>query len=399
MLSLKETRPVWAEINLDYLAHNIKEIRKIVRKESLVTAVIKADGYGHGAVEIAEILLGNGANRLAVATLSEALELRSVYREVPILILGYTPEYNAEEIIKNKITQTIYSLEQAQKFSEMAQALNQDVTFHIKIDTGMRRIGFQPNEETVKIIKEIYNLSNVKLEGIFTHFAVADEIDKTFTGKQYEKFISVVHMLEEERISIPIKHVSNSAATMDLQEMNLDMVRVGIILYGLYPSDEVKKNTIDLKPVLSLKVKISHVKTLPEGIGISYGLKYTTNKPSKIATIPIGYADGYTRMLSGKAEALVGEEKVAIVGRICMDQCMIDVTNIEDVNVGDEVILIGSDGKNTITVDDVAKKLDTINYEIVCMLGKRIPRVYIQNNKVIKINDNIMKSVNFNRGV
>lgn len=397
MLSLQKTRPVWAEINLDNLAHNMREIRKIVREQSLVTAVIKADGYGHGAVEIAEILLENGADRLAVATLSEALELRSIYKDVPILILGYTPETSAEEVIQNKITQTIYSFEQAQKFSETAQSLDEDVIFHIKIDTGMSRIGFQPNRESVSEIKKIYELPKVKLEGMFTHFAVADEKDKTFTNNQYEKYMQVVEMLEKEGIEIPTKHVSNSAGIMDIKEMNLDMVRAGIILYGLYPSDEVKKDALLLKPVLSLKAKISHVKTLPKGVGVSYGLKHVTNKQSKIATIPIGYADGYTRMLTGKAEALVGGQKVDVVGRICMDQCMLDVTNVEDVNVGDEVILIGSDGKNEISVDDIAEKLNTINYEIVCMVGRRIPRVYTKNGEIIKINDYILKHVNFSR--
>ncbi|QZY55766.1 alanine racemase [Crassaminicella profunda] len=387
MLSLEKTRPVWAEINLDHLAHNMKEIRKVVRKDTLVTAVIKANGYGHGAVEIGETLLQNGADRFAVATLSEALELRRVYKDVPILILGYTPESNAEEIIKNKIIQTIYSLEQAKKFSEKAQELKKEVIFHIKLDTGMSRIGFQPNEGSVSIVKEIANLPNVMLEGMFTHFAVADAVDKTFTYGQYEKFIHFSNRLKTEGINIKVKHVSNSAGIIDLPEMNLDMVRAGVILYGLYPSDEVRKDVIKLKPALALKAKISHVKELDQEIGISYGLKYVTDKKSKIATIPIGYADGFTRMLSGKAEALVAGKKVPVVGRICMDQCMLDVTDVENVQVGDEVILIGTDGNNTILADDIGNLLDTINYEIVCMVGRRIPRVYIKNNEVIKIKD------------
>lgn len=390
MLTLEKTRPVWAEINLDHLAHNIKEIRKIVRPEAMVTAVIKADGYGHGAVEIAQTLLDNGADRLAVATLSEAIVLRNAYPNIPILILGYTPDSCAKEVITNNIIQTIYSLEQAQSFSKKAQALKQTVTIHIKLDTGMSRIGLQPDQHSVHVIKEISKLPNVILEGMFTHFAVADERDKHFTYQQYDKYMNMVHALEEEGVYIPLKHVSNSAATIDLPEMNADMVRAGIILYGLYPSDDVKKERIQLKPVLSLKAKISHVKALKEGIGISYGLKYVTDKKSKIATIPIGYADGFTRMLSGKAEALVKGIRVPIVGRICMDQCMLDVTEIEEVNQGDEVILIGSDGGNTISVDDVARKLNTINYEIVCMIGKRVPRVYTKNNQIIKIRDELL---------
>ncbi|QXM05312.1 alanine racemase [Crassaminicella indica] len=387
MLSLEKTRPVWAEINLDHLAHNMREIRRVVKDDAKVTAVIKANGYGHGAVEIGEILLENGADRFAVATLSEALELRRVYKDVPILILGYTKETNAEEVINNKITQTIYSLEQAKKFSEKAQDLKKDVIFHIKLDTGMSRIGFQTNKDAVLDIKEIFNLPNVVIEGMFTHFAVADASDKAFTYEQYEKFMSFSNMLEKEGINIQIKHVSNSAAIIDLPEMNLDMVRAGVILYGLYPSDEVRKDVLDLKPVMTLKAKVSHVKELPENVGISYGLKYVTNKKSKIATLPIGYADGYTRMLSGKAEVLIGGKKVPVVGRICMDQCMIDVTNVENVKVGDEVVLIGTDGTNTILADDIGNLLDTINYEIVCMVARRVPRVYIRRNEVVKIKD------------
>ncbi|WZL72175.1 alanine racemase [Clostridiaceae bacterium 35-E11] len=389
MLTLEKVRPVWAEINLDHLAHNIKEIKKNVNPGAKLTAVIKADGYGHGAVEIAQTLLDNGADRLAVATLSEAMALRKAYPNIPILILGYTPDSCAEEVITNNITQTLYSLEQAKSFSQKAQALSQKATIHIKLDTGMSRIGFQPDQNAVHVIKEIFKLPNIVVEGMFTHFAVADETDKQFTYHQYDKFMNMVHALEEEGMHIPIKHVSNSAAIIDLSEMNMDMVRAGIILYGLYPSNDVKKNRIQLKPVLSLKARISHVKELSEGIGISYGLKYTTDKKSKIATIPIGYADGFTRMLSGKAEALVKGKRVPVVGRICMDQCMLDVTGIEEIQQGDEVILIGSDGVNTLSVEDVALKLDTINYEIVCMIGKRVPRVYTKNNQVVKIKDEL----------
>ncbi|WP_110942930.1 alanine racemase [Inediibacterium massiliense] len=387
MLSLEKTRPVWAEINLDHLAHNMREIRNLVKKEIKITGVIKADAYGHGALEIGRTLLENGAERFAVATLSEALELRKGYKDTPILILGYTPKECAQEVIENNIIQTIYSLEDAKAYSDVAQKLKKYVIFHIKIDTGMSRIGFLPNKETVEIIKEIIKFPYVKVEGMFTHFAVADAQSKDFTNKQYERFISMDRMLKEENIHIPIRHVGNSATIMDLPDMHLDMVRAGVILYGLYPSEEVKKERLNLKPVLSLKAKISHVKTLDGGVGISYGLKFFTPKKSKIATLPIGYADGFTRMLSGKGEALVKGKKVPVVGRICMDQCMIDVSSIEDIQVGEQVILIGSDGKNTILADDLANQLGTINYEIVCMLGRRIPRVYIKNNEVIKIKD------------
>lgn len=387
MLTKDKTRPVWAEINLDHLAHNIQEVKRSVNKDALVTAVIKADGYGHGAVEIAETLLQNGADRLAVATLSEAIELRRVYKTVPILVLGYTPETSAEEVLLNDIIQTVYSQEQAEVFSKTAVDLDKELKIHIKIDTGMSRLGLQPDIATVEIIKKIAHMPKIILEGIFTHFAVADEVDKNFTYGQYKRFKDLCDSLEEQGISIPIKHVSNSAAIIDLPDMNLDMVRAGIMLYGLYPSDEVNTKEINLKQVMSLKAKISHVKELEAGRGVSYGLKYLTRGKEKIATLPIGYADGYTRMLSGKAEVLLKGHRVPVVGRICMDQCMIDVTWIEDVKRGDEVILFGGEGDNSIAIDEVANKLGTINYEVVCMMGKRIPRVYIKNNEVIKIKD------------
>jgi len=390
MLNLDRTRPVWAEINLDNLIHNIQEVRRVVKDEAKITAVIKADGYGHGALEIAGTLLENGADRLAVATLSEAVQLRRVFQKVPILVLGYTPESCAEDVITNKIVQTIYSLEQARHYSNKAQELAMETAFHIKLDTGMSRLGLQPVSETIIEIKEISQLPNVTIEGIFTHFAVADEIDKTFTKKQYEKFMHFCEKLEKEGVDIPIKHVSNSAGIIDLPDMNLDMVRAGIMLYGLYPSDEVNKECVDLKQVMSLKVRISHVKELSEGIGVSYGLKFVTDKSSKIATLPIGYADGFTRMLTGKAEILVKGTKVPLVGRICMDQCMIDVTGVDGVSRGDEVVLMGTDGIQTISIDEVAQKLGTINYEIVCMIGKRVPRVYIKNNEIVKIKDYLL---------
>ena len=390
MLNLDRFRPVWAEINLDHLIHNIKEVRRIVRPETKICVVIKADAYGHGAREIAEVLLDHGADRLAVATLSEAIQLRRVYPDVQIMVLGYTTESCAEDVIIHNIIQTVYSLEQAKQFSKIAQELNNHVVFHIKIDTGMSRLGFQATDETIMKIVEISKLPNTTIEGIFTHFAVADELDKNFTKKQYEKFINLCNKLEDQNIKIPIKHVSNSAAIIDLPEMNLDMVRAGIMLYGLYPSHEVHKSAVNLKQVLSLKAKISHVKDVSEKIGVSYGLKFVTEKPSQLATLPLGYADGFTRMLTGKAEVLVKGSKVPVVGRICMDQCMIDTSGL-NVRRGDEVILLGTDGYNSISIDDVAQKLETINYEIICMIGKRVPRVYIKDNEILRIKDHLLE--------
>lgn len=385
----KSLRPVWAEINLDNLKHNIREIKNIVKKDTLVCAVIKADGYGHGAVDIAKVLLENGADRLAVATLGEAVQLRNAGYTVPVMVLGYTPEDQAQVVIDNNITQTIYTFEQALAYSKVAEKSNKIAALHLKVDTGMARLGFQPNDESISIIKEVFKLPNLVVEGIFTHFATADDKNKEYTYKQFNLFINFVKRLEKEGYIIPIKHVSNSAAIIDLPEMNLDMVRPGIILYGLYPSEDVDKGKINLKQVMGLKAKVSHVKTLSKDQGVSYGLKYTTTGEEKIITIPIGYADGYTRMMSGKAELIVKNTKIPLVGRICMDQCMANATGL-DVKPGDEVTLYSDDRESGICIDDIANKLGTINYEIVCMLGKRVPRMYMENNSLLHIRDSLL---------
>ena len=382
----KRARPAWSEINLDAFVENFKKIKAMVRPGTMVTGVIKADAYGHGAIEIGKVLQEEGVDRFAVATFSEALQLRKVFKKIPILILGYTPTYAADEVIENNIIQTMYNVDEAGIFSDRAVKLEKKLKLHIKIDTGMSRLGFQANADSVEKIIQISKMPNIEIEGMFTHFAVADEADKEYTYNQYEKYKFMVDSLKAQGLEIPVKHVSNSAAIMDLPEMNMDMVRAGIILYGLYPSDDVIKERIDLKQVMSLKAEVSHVKELEAGTGVSYGLKYVTPGKRKIATVPIGYADGYTRMLSGKAEVLVKGVKVPVVGRICMDQCLIDVTGI-DVKIGDEVILFGSDGTNTISIDELALKLGTINYEITCMISKRIPREYTRGGNKVKTVD------------
>ncbi|AKL96764.1 alanine racemase Alr [Clostridium aceticum] len=389
MLTKDKLRPVWAEVNLDNLKHNIQEVSRVVKQDTLVCAVIKADGYGHGATVIAKTLLENGADRLAVATLSEAIELRRAGYQVPLMVLGYTKETQGEDLLEYNIIQTIYSYEQAAAFSQLALKKGKELVLHLKIDTGMGRLGFQVEEESVKEIKKIFQLPNIKIEGIFTHFAVADEKDKTFTYHQFQRFMYLVDRLEKERCSIPIKHVSNSAAIIDLPEMNLDMVRAGIMLYGLYPSSEVNKEAVHLRQVMELKSKVAHVKHLPSDRGVSYGLTYKTKGERKIITLPIGYADGFTRMLSHKAEITVKGKKLPIVGRICMDQCMADATGV-DINRDDEVCLFSSDQSSGNTIDDVAQKLGTINYEIVCMVGKRVPRLYMENNNTVYIRDHLL---------
>lgn len=384
-------RPVWVEVNLDNLVHNISEVRRVTRDDAKVTAVIKADGYGHGAVVIAQTLLENGADRLAVATLTEALQLRKTYPETEILVLGYTEESSIHLAIENRLIQTIYSYQQAVKFNEIAKKMNQTLKVHIKLDTGMTRLGMMPEVETIEVIKNIMSLENMYVEGMYTHFARADEYNKEATQKQVSNFEFIRKGLESEGITLDIYHVSNSASIIDLPEYNYDMVRAGIMLYGLYPSDEVNMDDVKLKEVMSLHTKISRVQEVSESVGISYGHKYVTEEAKTIGTLPIGYADGYSRSLTFKAEAIIKgkNKKVPVIGRICMDQCMIDVSDVE-VEIGDEIILFGEDMDQRISIDDIASHLNTINYEVVCMINKRVPRVYTKSGEVVKIIDYIM---------
>lgn len=385
MYDLKKIRAAWAEVDLDALAHNMREVRRLAQKDALVTAVIKADGYGHGAKKIAQTLLDNGADRFAIAVLDEGIELRRAGFKVPILVLGYTDKERAEEVISNDLEHAVYSWELAEALSKEAVRQGKQVKLHIKVDTGMGRIGLQPNMDSVQLIKKISQLPNVVLEGIFTHFAVADAVDKTYTEGQYEKFNWICGQLEKENVKVNVRHCGNSATIIDLPNMHLNMVRAGIMLYGLKPSDEVMLDKLELKQVMSLKVRISHVKEIEAGQSVSYGRRFIADKKTKIASLPIGYADGFTRMLSGKAEALVKGKRVPVVGRICMDQCMIDVTGLDNVKVGDEVVLFGKQNGSFIHIDELADKLDTINYEIVCMINKRVPRVYIKDGKIVDV--------------
>lgn len=377
-------RPVWAEINLDSIEHNMKEIKRISSNKKIY-AVVKADAYGHGALDIVPVLLKAGATNLAVAVITEAVEIRKAGVNAPILILGFTPLSFAKEILQYDIEQTVYDLEYAKELSRIAKIENKNAKIHIAIDTGMGRIGLLPNEEGFNVVREISKLSNIELEGIFTHFSTADEVDKSYSFEQLSKFNKFVGRLEDEGIKFNVKHASNSAGIIDLPEAHFNGTRPGIIMYGYYPSNEVMKGKLNLKTALTLKTSVVHVKTLPAGMYISYGRKYKTEVESKIATLPIGYADGYTRALSNKGKVIINGKLAPIIGNVCMDQCMVDVTNIGDVKVGDEVILLGEYGDTKFNADDIAEILDTINYEIICMIGRRVPRVYINNKKIVKI--------------
>lgn len=386
----KLIRPVWAEINLDHLAHNIREVRRVVQSGCSIAAVIKADGYGHGAVSIAKTLLDNGADRLAVAILSEAVQLRKAYPEPEIMILGATPGDQAEVVIANRLIQTLFDMDTAEAFNETALAMGQKARVHIKLETGMSRIGMLPTVETAAQIQEIASLPGIEVEGVFTHFAVADELDKTATCEQILKFRNVINVLEARGLQIPLKHVSNSAGIIDLRTGDMDMVRPGIMLYGLYPSGYVSHDDVKLKEVMTLKARISHVKQLPPGTGVSYGHTYFTRGEEKIATLPIGYADGFSRMLTGKASVQIQGRRVPVVGRICMDQCMINVTGL-DVKPGDEVTLFGGDGPEKIWIEDMADWLGTNTHEVICRIDKRIPRVYTQSGSVVNIRDYVQE--------
>ena len=380
----RDVRPVWAEIDLDKLAHNMREIRRVAKCENIM-AVVKADAYGHGAVDVAPILLENGADRLAVAVITEAVELRRSGIDCSIIVLGYTPPTLIKDILEYDIEQTVYSYELAKEISRMAQEKNKIAKIHIAVDTGMGRIGYLPNDESVEEVCNISMLPNIVIEGIFSHFSSADEVDKSYTCEQVKKYNDFHDKLRVKNVNINVRHVANSAAIIDLPEIHYEAVRPGIIVYGYYPSEEVNRSNIDLKPAMTLKANVVHVKTLPPGHYVSYGRKYKTERESVIATLPIGYADGYTRLLFGKANVIIRGKLAPVIGRICMDQCMIDVTDIEGVKIGDEVILMGEEGENNISAEAIAEAMGTINYEVVCMISKRVPRVYFKEGQVIKV--------------
>lgn len=376
----------WAEINLDNIAHNTREIRRITSNRAEVMGVVKADAYGHGVLEVVETLLNSGVTRLAVSMLDEAIQLRKAGIKVPILVLSYTDPKRYSEIIQYDITQTIFSHELAECLSEKACQLNAKIKVHIKIDTGMGRVGFLPGYSAVKDVMRISRLNGLIIEGLFTHFANADDDNDEFTLVQFERFMGICNELSRIGVYIPIKHVANSAAILRYPQMHLDMVRAGIILYGLYPSCNKELYKINLKPAMMLKASISMVKSIEKSTPISYGCTYLTEKESIIATIPIGYADGYIRAFSNKARVLINGEYAPIRGRVCMDQCMADITNINcDVKVGDEVILFGEQKGKSLEIDELAAIAGTINYEIVSLIGKRIPRFYFKEGKIVNV--------------
>ena len=377
-------RAVWAQIDLDAAAHNMRQIRKHVGPDVKIAAVVKANAYGHGSVELAKTFAENGADCFAVSSLDEAVELRRyAHIDNEIFILGHTDARRTEELLTYDIEPAVFNLKNAEFFSQEARRLGKTLRVHIAVDTGMSRVGFQVNEFSVSEIKPIAALPNIEIRGKFTHFAVSDMKDKTFTREQYGHFRWMCKRMEEEGIHIALRHCCNSAAVLELPEYYCDMVRPGIIMYGCEPSPEIDIKPYDLRPVMSLRCCIAHVKLIDAGATVSYGRHYKTPSRRKIATLPVGYADGYSRILSGKVDVLYHGHRVPQVGAICMDQCMIDVSGEANVHAGDEVVLFGRQGDSFIPIEEIAAVCGTINYEIMCNISRRVPRVYMKNGKVV----------------
>ncbi|MEY8390043.1 alanine racemase [Lachnospiraceae bacterium 45-W7] len=379
---------VYAEISLDAVLHNIEQMKRRLGEGTSIMGVIKADGYGHGAVPIGReleplsIVWG-----FATATVEEAQVLRRNGLRKPVLVLGAAFEEQYESLAKEDIRTTVYSLRQAQELEQAAAAAGGQITVHVKIDTGLSRLGFQVNQKAADEIAQISVMPHIVMEGMFTHFAKSDARDKTMARRQLEKFREMREMLSERKVNIPLLHSSNSAAIIDMPEANMSIVRAGISLYGLWPSDEVQKENLDLKPVLSLKSRIVFLKELEPGRTISYGAAYKTTQRQRIATIPVGYGDGYPRSLSNKGYVLIHGKKAPICGRICMDQFMVDVTHIPEAKEKDVVTLVGRDGAEHISMEEMGELSGRFNYEFACDLGKRIPRVYIKGNRITETRD------------
>ncbi|RXT05200.1 alanine racemase [Ammoniphilus sp. CFH 90114] len=364
-------RNTWVEVDLDAIAHNVRAFRAHLPEQTQIMAVVKADGYGHGAIPVAKEALAAGATYLGVALLDEAIELREAGITAPVLVLGYTaPEFVGEAITRD-ITLTVFHPEVIVAIQNEGARLDKQAKIHIKLDTGMGRVGVRTQEELDQLMQAVAESDRVEAEGVFTHFACADEEDPSYTTEQHHTFIKVI-----EPYTFPIIHCSNSAGGILYPNWGYNMIRLGISLYGQYPSAFTRNKGIELKEAFSLKTKIAHIKSVPAGTSISYGATFTTSGESVIASLPIGYADGFSRALSNKGQAIVKGTRTPIVGRVCMDQLMIDISSVIDPRVGDEVVLIGSQGGQQITVDDVADQLQTINYEVTCMISKRVPRVY-----------------------
>ena len=372
----------YVTVDLDAIAYNFESMRKNIREGTQILAVIKADAYGHGAVTVGKFLdTFSYIWGFATATAEEALELRDAGIQKPILVLGYVFEEHYEELIEKEVRMPVFDLETAEKIASYAEQIHKKAKIHIALDTGMNRIGFKDTQKSAAVICKISQMAYLQIEGMFTHFARADETDKIYADRQFRRYMDFHRQLQDWGVSIPVCHCSNSAGIIDMPYANLDVVRAGITIYGIYPSDEVQKEKVPLKPVMSWKSGVAFVKEVEAGEQISYGGTFVTPKKMKIATIPTGYADGYPRMLSGKASVLIHGKRAQILGRVCMDQFMADVTDIPDVSRGDEVTLLGRDQEEEITVEELSDLCGRFPYEFVCCVSKRVPRVYLGGRK------------------
>ena len=373
----------WAEIDLDAIAHNVRELKQRIGAKAELMAVVKANGYGHGAIPVSETALDNGASRLAVNRSVEGLQLRRAGISAPILIMGYSLPSVAETIVQWDLTPTVNTVEQAEALSAASSRDSKMLPIHIKVDTGMGRFGLMPGE-VVDFVRAISQLSNLAVEGIYTHFAMADAVDKAHTLRQFAVYLDVTRRLDEAGFPIAIKHVANSAATLDLTKTHLDMVRCGIALYGLRPSSE-GESTISLHPAMALKSRVARVRTLSPGSCISYGCTYTTTRPTLAALVPAGYGDGYHRLLSNKGQVLIGGQRAPILGRVCMDQFVVEVDHIPDVEQNQQVVLFGRQGDDEINAEEVAAWAETINYEVTTGILPRVTRVYLKGGRAVSV--------------
>ncbi|MFZ2632240.1 MAG: alanine racemase [Desulfosalsimonadaceae bacterium] len=381
---------VWAEIDLKSISHNIKAIKSILASKTGLMAVVKANAYGHGVLEVTEQALSAGASALGVARISEAIQIREGSFDAPILIFGHTPQALAGKLIDYDLTQALWSYETADILSRIARSGNTKIKVHINIDTGMGRLGILPCDLTrpyepghilkdaVKTVEAIHRLPGIEVEGIYTHFASADEADKTSAIRQLEIFTEFLTQLKQRGIEFKIKHAANSAAIIDMPETHLDMVRAGIAIYGYYPSRSVDTRKISLRPALTLKSRIIHLKKVGAGFKVSYGSTEETAHPTAIATVSVGYADGYSRRLSSKGKMMIGDRLAPVIGRVCMDQTMLNVGHLPDVRVGDDVVVLGSMKNSPIAVDEIANSLNTISYEVLTNISHRVAREYLR---------------------
>lgn len=385
---MKDHPLIWAEIDLNAIANNVRELRRRTRPQATLMAVVKANGYGHGAAEVARTALANGAEWLGVARLPEAVALREAGLAAPMLVFGYTPPADAARLIEYDLRQSVYFLDAARAYSGVAEARGRKIRVHLKVDTGMGRLGMVPaapggsnpghavDEGFIREATAVARLPGIHAEGVFTHFAASDSADLSSARRQLALFNEVLSALRSRGVEFEVRHAANSAAVIALPESHLDLVRPGISLYGLRPSAEVDLTGISLRPAMALKARIIHLKAVPAGTCISYGMTYRTPHPTVIATVPAGYADGFRRQFSSKGEMLVHGRRAPVVGRVCMDLSMLDVGAVPEARAGDEVVIIGRQGAESISADDLAHALGTINYEIVCGVAGRVPRVY-----------------------